>query len=339
MYRAPASPAPRDRLAPHLIWEGVLAVLVVVLLVALWFAGSTATFGSLIASGGNLGLIAAGFALSLRTATPNLAVGPLAALAGAISAHLMATSQWPVFAAIAVGVAAVTVIGAVLGLVTGVLSVPAWAVTFGAAAALTGTVVAFSGAKTVPLHLPPLPGAVWFALFLVVSLGGAGLWRVPGVRAALSATRADGEPGRWAGRRAGLGALTGLTVSSLLAAIGGIGITLRLSASAPTDANALTLAAVAAVLLGGTSVFGRRAGIAGTVLGVLTVQIVQLLLIVLDVPTAVSSLVIGLLLIAGLGVTRLIESISAALESRAPPGSSPAAPPLPIDDRPQPRTP
>jgi len=312
--------APPDRLPVHLIWEGVLAVIVVVLLVALFAVAPGGAFGATLANvvqqAGYTGLVAAGFALSLRAGAPNLAVGALGVAAGAIGAHLVATAQWPVAAAMAVGVLAVTVIGAVIGLVAGALSVPAWAVTFGAAFVVLGTVLASSGPVLVPLRLgAPLPGAVWFVLFLLVSLGGAALWRVPAVRAL--AVRTDGDPGRWAGWRAALAVFAALTGSSLLAAIGGVGLTLRLAASSPTAGDTLTLAAVAAVLLGGTSVFGRRAGIAGTVLGVLAVELVQTLLTLLNTQAAVISLVTGLLLIAGLGVSRLLESVTNALGSPA----------------------
>lgn len=315
MNPEPSSPAPPDRLVPHLIWEAVLAVIVVALLVVLLLVAPAGAFGTslanLVQQAGYTGLIATGFAFSLRTGAPNLAVGALAVATGAIGAQLVATAQWPVIAAMAVGVVVVTIIGAVIGLVAGVLSVPAWAVTFGAGFVVIGIVLATSGPVIVPLRLGAAPpGALWFVLFLLVSLGGAFLWRVPAVRGALGGGRTDGDPGRWAGWHAGLGVLAGITVSSLLAAIGGAGFTLRLAASSPTAGDTLTLAAVAAVLLGGASIFGRRAGIAGTVLGLLVVQLVQLVLTLLNTQAAVISLVTGLLLIVGLGASRLLESVT-----------------------------
>lgn len=319
MNPEPSSPTPPDRLVPHLIWEAVLAVIVVVLLVALLVVGPGggfgATLGTLVQQAGYGGLVASGFALSLRTGTPNLAVGALGVAAGAVGAHLVATAQWPVLVAMAVGVVVVTVIGAVIGVVAGALSVPGWAVTFGAGFVVLGVVLATSGPVLVPLRLAaPVPGAVWFVLFLLVSLGGAFLWRVPAVRTALSASRTTGDPGRWAGWPAALGAVAGITGSSLLAGLGGVGLTLRIAASSPTAGDTLTLAAVAAALLGGASVFGRRAGIAGTVLGVLVVQLVQLILTLLNTQSAVVSLVTGLLLIAGLGASRLVESVANTLK-------------------------
>jgi hypothetical protein len=107
---------------------------------------------------------------------------------------------------------------------------------------------------------------------IVRPAGYAGLvaaWLVPGVRTTLSATRNAREPGRWAGLPAGLGALAGLTGSSLLAGAGGVSMAIYLGAGDPSSGGInLTLTSLAAVLVGGVSVFGRRAGVLGTVLGV-----------------------------------------------------------------------
>lgn len=319
----PPAPPP-DRLLPHLIWEAVLAIIAILLVVAfLIVAPSHAAGGALenlIDQVGYSGLVAAGVPFSLRTGTPNLAVGALATAAAAIGAHLAGTAQWPVLAGMAVGVVVATIAGALIGLVTGLLSMPAWAVTLGAASIVTGITLSASREVFAPVRIDSAPpDALWLVLFLVVSLGGAFVWRVPGVRSALSASRTDGDPGRWAGWRAAVGAVAGLTVSSLLAALGGVAFAFHLGASEPSTAESLTLTAVAAALLGGASVFGRRAGIAGTVLAVLVVQLVRTTLTLLDVTATITYLVIGLLLVAGLAAGRLLESVTNSLGSRAVP--------------------
>jgi hypothetical protein len=65
---------------------------------------------------------------------------------------------------------------------------------------------------------------------------------------------------RGGGLRPGLGAVAGLAGSSLLAGLGGVAQLMRLKISQPASAQLLTTMALAAVLLGGVSVFGRRAG-------------------------------------------------------------------------------
>jgi ribose/xylose/arabinose/galactoside ABC-type transport system permease subunit len=146
-------------------------------------------------------------------------------------------------------------------------------------------------------------------------------WR-PTIRRSPARSRRAGVPGRWAGLQAGLGAIAGLTGSSLLAGLGGVALATHLQVGDPASGGMnLTIMALAAVLVGGGSVFGRRAGLLGTVLGVVIVQTVLFVLNVhaaspywLDVP-------IGGLALLGLGVSRALESITEGLSGR---GVSPA---------------
>jgi ribose/xylose/arabinose/galactoside ABC-type transport system permease subunit len=180
----------------------------------------------------------------------------------------------------AAAVAMAAAVGFVAGLIVGGLSVPAWAVTLAVALLAQAAALGISGEQPGVLHgISSYPATLWLAVFAAVSVGRGALWLVPGVRTALSATRHAGDPGRWAGLPAGLGALAGLTGSSLLAGVGGVSLVTYLQVSDPSSGGInLTLVALAAVLLGGVSVFGRRAGVFGTVLGVLIAQTLVFLL-------------------------------------------------------------
>jgi ribose/xylose/arabinose/galactoside ABC-type transport system permease subunit len=305
-----ASPEPRDRPLVHLIWEGVLLVVAVALLAVISVTTPGRNLVNVLGQAGYVGLAATALAFSLRTGTPNLAVGPIAGLTGGITAVLM-TEDWPVPAAMAVALAVAVAIGAVLGVLVAALSVPAWAATLGAGTVLTSAFLAFSGTGSVIIarHGVDFPAVVWLGLFLVISIGGGLLWLLPRVRRTLSATRHAGEPGRWAGARAALGAVIGIAGSSLLAALAGIAELLRLQAASPVSGQFLTITALAAVLLGGVSVFGRRAGVAGTALGVMIVVMAQNLLVIHGAASYVTQLFLGAVIIVGLGVTRLLESL------------------------------
>ncbi len=152
----------------------------------------------------------------------------------------------------------------------------------------------------------------------MVSVGGAALWLIPGVRTALSATRSTREPAQWAGLGAGLGAVAGLTGSSLLAGVGGVSQALFLQVGDPASGGInLTVVALAAVLLGGVSIFGRRGGLLGTVLGVVVIQ-TALFLVTARADSAVwFDIAIGGVAVLGLGVSRALESITGLLNRRA----------------------
>ena len=163
-----------------------------------------------------------------------------------------------------------------LALVVGLTALPAWAVTLGG-----GFIVSAALLKATEGRLVPVTGdarastgfGLWAAAFVVVSIVGAVLFALPAVRRLLSANRpvAGGDdPAAWRPAKL-VGALVGVTGSAVLAGVSGV-LSVRLtSAAAFTESGQLPYA-LAAVLLGGVSVFGRRAGVFGVVLGVVIID-------------------------------------------------------------------
>lgn len=87
-----------------------------------------------------------------------------------------------------------------------------------------------------------------------------------------------------------------------IAAVGGlIHVVLGRSAN-PQDLVGTELDVIAAVVLGGASIFGGRGTVTGTVLGVLLVQIINNSLILMGVPTAWQRAAVGFLLVIGVGI-------------------------------------
>ena len=68
---------------------------------------------------------------------------------------------------------------------------------------------------------------------------------------------------------------------------------------------------IAAVVLGGASIFGGRGSVRGTILGVLLVQLINNSLILIGVPSAWQRAAVGLLLVAGVGIQALAAKRSA----------------------------
>jgi ribose/xylose/arabinose/galactoside ABC-type transport system permease subunit len=324
----PPSAAPvaaRDHPFVSLIWDGFLLIITVVLVGAALATTHQAHLADIIRPIGYLGLIATGFALSLRTGTPNLAVGAIAGTTGVIGAHLAAEGS-SVWAAMAEAVAIATGAGLIAGLVVAALSVPAWAATLALAALAESAALGISNGQLIPLHVSgTYPAGQWIAAFVAVSVAGGMLWLVPGVRSALSKTRSAGEPGRWAGLGPGLGALIGLAGSSLLAGAGGASMAIYDLEAQPSTTLDLTLIAFAATAVGGVSVYGRRAGVLGTVLGVVIVQTVVFLMTLHAISASWFNFAIGGLIVLGLGVNRVLESITETLNRRRAPSMAPPA--------------
>lgn len=316
-------------LLPHLVWEGVLLVLLLV--VAGAAAALTEMFSrspwSLFAVGG---LTACALSFSLRTGWVNLAIGTQAALAGALFARL-AAEDLPPIAAGSIALLVVVLIGAVIGLVAGVTSAPGWAVSLGALAALIAANLALSGTgfTAVPDVGVFGNGGLWFVIFVLISLAGGVLWLLPRVRA-LTAGR--GDPVSFAGRRL-LAALIGYTGSSLLAGLAGLVLVGRLRSSSLGNDIGMLLTALGVVLFAGVSVYGGRGGVAGVVLVTVIAGVVSSWLAIEGASSwAVSLVPAAILILLGLGVSRLLEAIGG---TTAPPGRAapygPATPaPAPV---------
>jgi ribose/xylose/arabinose/galactoside ABC-type transport system permease subunit len=311
--RQPATAAPvTAHLRPYIasiVWEAILLVAAIVALLITFVGKPSPPVNLFLSTVTPLGLLAVAVALSLRTATPNLAVGSLAALTGSVGIAL-SNGGMPLAAAMAIGVLIAGLAGLVFGVVVAALSVPAWAVTLAAATIIEAAVLGATKTRLVPLNarvgaLSPL----WFILFVLLTLGGGALFLIPGVRRMLSATR-DVEPaGRWGGMQAGLGAVVGLTGSGLLAGIAGVAYSLVYRSSPVVSQASLAFAALGVALLGGVSIFGRRAGVAGVLLAAIFVGALQEILLIHHVEPWVTLLLPGIVLLVGLAASRLVESL------------------------------
>jgi ribose/xylose/arabinose/galactoside ABC-type transport system permease subunit len=321
MPAPPAPPGERDRLAVHLVWEAILLVVTGALVAVMLVTEPSRALDNVLAQAGYIGLIASGLALSLRTGTPNLAVGAVAGFTGGLTAYLAVEQGWSTTMAVAAALVGALVIGVVTGVLVALLSVPAWAVTLGVGTLLQAGLIGLTDARLIPIDLGggDYPTAVWLGVFAVVSVGGGALWLLPVVRRGLSGARQSGEPARWGGLPLAIGAVAGIGGSSLLAGLAGIAGLMRLKAADPTSGQFLTIVALGAVLLGGTSVFGRRAGVTGTAFGVTIVILTQNLLILHGTTSWLVNLVLAAVILVGLAVNRALESIADALNR---PGSS-----------------
>jgi ribose/xylose/arabinose/galactoside ABC-type transport system permease subunit len=297
-----------DSLMIHLIWEGILLVVAIAVVGAALGTTSGTGLSSVLGQAGVIGFLAVGLSLSVRTASANLAVGSIALFTGTLGAHLAAVDRWPFWGAMAVAVVIATAAGLIIGLLTAALSIPAWAVTVGVAILLEAIAQGISGGQSIPVQTGPYPAPLWLAAFAIVSVAGGAVWRIPGVRTALSTARSAREPGSRAGLRAGLGPVIGLTGSSFLAAVAGVSMTAYFQSSTlASDGPGLTVSALAAVLIGGVSVFGARAGVAGTLLAVIIMSALEFLFSAHGFSVYLVAAVAPCLLLLGLGVSRAGE--------------------------------
>ena len=308
-------PVARDRLWPHVVWEIVLAAGVVAAVFAVRHEDPRALSGAglddllvLVAAGILLG---SAFALSLRAAVPNLAVGAAAVVAGVLTAWLQAEHGYELRTA-----ALITLGGAVaLGLVTAFVVVgfrlPGWAVGLGAALGLWAAAQSLSAGRTLTLDgVPNLRDWAWPLAIGAAALSvlGGVLGLLPRARLTLGQYRPGGDAAAARGSRAGLTATAALVGSMLLAAGAGLIIAMGVRTAAPDDGFTLLGTAAAAAFLGGTSAYGRRGGVFGTALAAGFLQLAALWLGLVEAEPWTRPALLGGAIVLGLLVGRVVEA-------------------------------
>ena len=91
-------------------------------------------------------------------------------------------------------------------------------------------------------------------------------------------------------------------IAGAAAGIGSVLMAARLNSGSPNYGVGLELSAIAAAVIGGASLAGGRGNIINTVIGALTIVIVQNGLNLNAVPTSVQTIVIGAIIVIAVGI-------------------------------------
>jgi ribose/xylose/arabinose/galactoside ABC-type transport system permease subunit len=306
----------RDRLGIHFGWEVVLLLAVAAVGYLLHRLDPASlkrpALDTLLISGTAIGLLALGAGLSLRAGVVNLAVGPIA-LASAL--HFAENSDRGVAQAAVPAVAVAAIGGLVIAGLVLAFHVPGWAATLAGAMG----VIVFIELRTGPVEVqgsfdPSKQAYVLFGGFALLAVLGGGLGTVAPLRRLMGRMRPVGDPALRTGGATALPVIGALVVSSVLAV--GAGVLMAANSTVPLQPSTglqWTGLAVGLALVAGTSAFGRRGGVFGTLLAV---SFMALFLDYADrrdfgialFATAACTVAVGLV------VTRLIETYGSPLQ-------------------------
>jgi hypothetical protein len=261
----------RDRLGIHIGWEIVLLLAVAAIGYLLFRLDHASVqrpaLDGLLINGTAIGLLTLGAGLTLRAGVPNLAVGPIA-----LAAALQYAEQGD--KGLVQAVAPALVIAAIGGLVIAILvlglHVPGWAATLAAGMG----VIVYIQLRTTPVvvqgKFDPSDHAFYFfgGFALLAVLGGA-LGTVTPIRRMIGRMRPGGDPADRRGAGVALPVIGSLVLSSLFAVMAGVLMAAQSTQPvAPQTGLEWTGIAFGTALLAGTSAFGRRGGVFGTLLAV-----------------------------------------------------------------------
>jgi ribose transport system permease protein len=99
-------------------------------------------------------------------------------------------------------------------------------------------------------------------------------------------------------------------LSALFAAVGGILYTARYSAGAANAGESMLLDSIAAVVIGGASLFGGTGKVIGTLIGALIIAVIQFGLIFLDVNAFWQFIAVGVVIIVSVLIDQYKEKLA-----------------------------
>jgi rhamnose transport system permease protein len=201
------------------------------------------------------------------------------------------------------------VLGAVNGLFTTVFGLPSLAVTIGTLALYRGLAYVVLGDRAVANYpttwtrnaIAAIPGLTIPWMILVVAavavILGVILHATP-IGRGLYAIGNNAEASAFAGISVARTKFWLFVLTGAMSALAGVFWTFRFASARADNATGLELAAVAAVLLGGVSIFGGRGGLVGVLAAVVLLATLRNALQLADVPANALTIVTGSLLIA-----------------------------------------
>jgi ribose transport system permease protein len=302
-------PANRDRFKPVAFFQRYgreIGLPVIVLALTVLFAANSEVFLSL-ANFRNIGVSAAALAavsfgqtFAILTAGLDLSVGSTVALVSIIGAIVMRDHGVPA------GMIASLATGAGVGLVNGVVItrfkvfpfiatlammsvVSGLALSLSGGVAVTGVPASFADLAYELVLGVPVPVIVALMVLLIAYL----VLQYTRLGRRIYAVGGNEEAARLSGIQIGTVKVAAYVFSGMCAAVGSIILTARVASGQPSLGTTLPLESVAAVVLGGISLFGGRGSVVGVAFGVLFVSILSNGLNLLNVPSYTQMMVIG----------------------------------------------
>lgn len=267
-------------------------------------------------------IVATAMTFVITTGGIDLSVGSTLALVNALAAiALQAEIPWPVVIVLMLGVGAF--IGLINGYFTAYEGVPAFIVTLATLSAVRGLALLLTKGFSIPIASDSLfvqIGRGWVLgipfpaiIALVVLIGGyVVLTRTP-FGQYITGIGANAEAVRRAGVNVRRYTMSVYVMSGVAAAVGGIIIAARLGSGSSNAAVGFELEVIAAVVLGGTHLFGGRGTIIGTLLGALTIAVIGNGLILARISPFFTQIVTGAIILAAIWLnTRLFKTAQQA---------------------------
>ncbi|MFC4802076.1 ABC transporter permease [Neobacillus sp. GCM10023253] len=256
------------------------------------------------------GILAVGMTFVILTGGIDLSVGSVMAFTGTIMVGMMINMGMPPIAAVLIGI----VLGAVLGYINGLFiahaRIPAIIVTLAMMEVARGAALLYTGGYPLSgvsksyafigrgylFGVIPMPAVIMILVFIAAYII---LNHLP-IGRYIYAIGGNEEAVRLSGVKVKKIKIFVYLVSGITAAISGLIMTSRLSSGQPMAGEGYELDAIAAVVLGGTSIAGGRGHIFGTILGALLLGVLSNGLNLMGVSPYVQRVLKGAIIVAAI---------------------------------------
>lgn len=261
------------------------------------------------------GILAIGMTFVILARGIDLSVGSVVALAGIVAASLATTSStamvaggpYPALLAIAVGLGVGALCGFVSGIVVARFNVPSFVATLGMLSAARGLTLLYADGKPVPALTPefrfigagniggiPVPVIIFGLVFVIA------WWVLNHSRFGRHVYAAGGNP--HAAIVSGISVsrirMWVFVISGVLAGLAGMVLAARTGSALTQAGIAYELDAIAAVVIGGTSLAGGVGRITGTLIGALLIGVMNNGLDLMGVESYYQQVIKGILIVA-----------------------------------------
>jgi fructose transport system permease protein len=271
-----------------------------------------------------VGTLAAGQTLIILTAGIDLSIGAVMVLSSLVMAKLVNDNHWPGVLALLIGAAIAILAETINGFLVTRVKLPPFIVTLGMLSIFTAIALIYAQGQTVLLQ----PGAflLWtgetfsigslhltYGVVLMIALyvvfGYALRYTAWGRH--LYAVGDDAEAARLAGISVNRVLLSAYMAAGFAVAVAAWILAGRVGGGDPNSGLNANLESITAVVIGGTSLFGGRGAVLGSLIGALIVQVFDNGLALAGLDPNYQVLAVGLLVIAAVSVDQWIRSVRA----------------------------
>lgn len=267
-------------------------------------------------------IVASGMTFVILTGGIDLSVGSIVGLAGVMSAGVLSSTGNPLLAILtALG------IGIVCGLANGLFitqfGIPPFIATLGMMTLLRGCVLIYTKGSPIPIKVDsykfigkgsyfgiPIPIIIMIVLFLgahyvlTQTAFGRSIYAFGGNREAARLSGISTKKTEW----------MAYVISGLMCGIAAIVLTARLGSAQSTSGTGIEMDAIAAVILGGTSLSGGTGFVLPTVVGAMIMGVIDNILTLMNVNPHATNIVKGAVILIAVLVDKKVKDLSAKAE-------------------------